>query len=81
MLLTNNFYAGNPSSLEAIQQGLAVNEEQRQHIFQLKKTLLFEKKKYNDLQSSYISMQKRVKEREEFLKRQGSDSNSELMIL
>jgi hypothetical protein len=26
-------------------------------------------------------MQKRVKEREEFLKRQGSDSNSELMIL
>jgi hypothetical protein len=45
MLLTNNFYAGNPSSLEAIQQGLAVNEEQRQHIFQLKKTLLFEKKK------------------------------------
>jgi hypothetical protein len=45
MMLTNNFYAGNPSSLEAIQQGLAVNEEQRQQIFQLKKTLLFEKKK------------------------------------
>jgi hypothetical protein len=45
MMLTNNFYAGNPSSLEAIQHGLAVNEEQRQHIFQLKKTLLFEKKK------------------------------------
>ena len=37
--------------------------------------------RYNDLQSSYISMQKRVKEREEFLKRQGSDTNSELMIL
>lgn len=45
VLLTNNFYAGNPSSVEAIQQGLVVNDEQRQLIFQLKKTLLFERKK------------------------------------
>lgn len=36
--------------------------------------------RYNDLQSSYINMQKRVKEREEFLKRQGSN-DSELLIL
>lgn len=32
------------------------------------------------MQSSYINMQKRVKEREEFLKRQGSN-DSELLIL
>ena len=45
VLLTNNFYAGNPGSVEAIQHGLDANEELRQQVFQLKKTLLFERKK------------------------------------
>lgn len=46
VLLTNNFYAGNPGSIQAIQDGLQTIDEQRQHSFQLKKTLLFERKKY-----------------------------------
>jgi hypothetical protein len=37
--------------------------------------------RYNDLQTSYIGMQKRVKEREDYLKRQGVEGNSELLIL
>ena len=45
ILLTNNFYAGNPSSIESIQKGLTTIDDQRTHIFQLKKTILFEKKK------------------------------------
>ena len=45
MLLTNNFYAGNPSAIDAIQKGLGTIDEQRNQIFQLKKTILFEKKK------------------------------------
>ena len=49
ILLTNNFYAGNPDSIDAIQKGLETIDQQRSHIFQLKKTILFEKKKYNDL--------------------------------
>ncbi len=49
ILLTNNFYAGNMNSVDAIEKGLSTIDEQRNHIFQLKKTLLFERKKYNDL--------------------------------
>lgn len=45
MLITNNFYAGNPSAIDAIQKGLSTIDEQRNQIFLLKKTILFEKKK------------------------------------
>ena len=45
VLLTNNFYAGNPSSIQSIQKGLETIDEQRNHIFALKKAILFEKKK------------------------------------
>ncbi len=33
------------------------------------------------MQSGYINMQKRVKDREEFLKRQGGGNDSELLML
>lgn len=45
ILLTNNFYAGTPSNIEAIQKGLATIDEQRNQLFSMKKALLFEKKK------------------------------------
>ena len=45
VIQTNNFYAGNPGSVQAIHLGLDENEELRQQVFQLKKTLLFERKK------------------------------------
>jgi hypothetical protein len=50
ILLTNNFYSGNQNSVEAIEKGLSTIDDQRSQIFQLKKTLLFERKKYKDLQ-------------------------------
>lgn len=46
VLLTNNFYAGTPNSIDVIQKSLQANDQQRSHIFELKKTILFEKKKY-----------------------------------
>lgn len=48
LLLTNNFYAGNPASIESLQKGLNTIDQQRNQIFTLKKTVLFEKKKYDD---------------------------------
>jgi hypothetical protein len=56
MLLTNNFYAGNPSAIDAVQKGLATIDDQRNQIFQLKKSILFEKKKYMDLQQGYLQI-------------------------
>lgn len=50
ILLTNNFYQGNPNSIDSIEKGLQTIDEQYLHIFQLKKTLLFERKKYADLE-------------------------------
>jgi len=45
ILLTNNFYAGNPGAVDSIEKGLATIDEQRNLIFTLKRTVLYEKKK------------------------------------
>ena len=81
ILLTNNFYGGNLNSVDAIEKGLSKIDEQRNHIFQLKKTLLFERKKYGDLQTSYMLMKKTMREREEFVRRNAKKEDVEILII
>lgn len=44
-MLLNNFYQGNPDTLDSIQKGLQTIDDMRNERFQLKKSVLFERKK------------------------------------
>ncbi|CDW78716.1 UNKNOWN [Stylonychia lemnae] len=69
VLLLNNFYSGNPQNLDAIKNGFEVIDEMRNQIFLMKKTILFDRKKYQDLQEDYMNQKKKMKEREEDMKK------------
>ena len=45
VMLLNNFYQGNPSSIESISKGLLTIDELRNDKFALKKVVLLERKK------------------------------------
>ena len=45
VMLLNNFYQGNPASIESISKGLLTIDELRNDKFALKKVVLLERKK------------------------------------